>query len=109
MICPNCGTRLSTGITLCHFCGYESPLGSDNEQSQKKIELFLTKFIALFTLFALAISISFFLYTTMELKSLDKSLVAIISICGGFLLTFFYLIISPWLIQKLFDDMFHGK
>lgn len=23
MLCPNCGTRLATGLTDCHFCGYK--------------------------------------------------------------------------------------
>jgi hypothetical protein len=114
MICPNCGTRLGTGITHCHFCGIDIfQLSNEKEGDHENKSdgsynaqlLFLTKFIALFTTIAVLISISFFFYTVGSNVFKYKIFSFFLSIIVGSILTFFYLKYSPFFIKEIVDDI----
>jgi len=114
MICPNCGTRVGSGLTKCHFCRYEFPSEINSDTDFKKQELYLNKFIALFTIFAFAVASAAILSSALS-NSTDSTsanvlgkmeITWIISILFGFIITWVYYAMSPWFIKRLFNDRF---
>ena len=94
MICPDCGTRLPVGITKCHFCGNEITPAKEG-----RVPNFVDKFVALFTLLAVFLT----LITIFYLFNVDKNDRLGISIAEAVIVTAIYWVISPLAIKYLID------
>jgi hypothetical protein len=93
MICSRCGTRLPIGSKKCHFCGSEIP--SDTETN------FVNKFTALFTFWAIFLSVFFLFYTINSEIQLFPSKIenAMMSLVDGIVITGGYWLLSSKMIE----------
>jgi hypothetical protein len=111
MICPNCGTRIVSGLTKCHFCGYILPSEEISDIDLKKQELSLNKFIALFTIFAFAIAAAAifnsifgtFVCSATPEGPANLAIIWIFTILFGFIIAAVYLALTPWFIKNIID------
>ena len=105
MICPDCGTRLSSTLKKCHFCGNE--VFCETEMVCKNEITYIDKFIALFTVLALTIAISAFFYT--YLAEFENPLRAIGSILFGSVAVGVYWFFNSYFVRMLIDPMLKRK
>jgi len=120
MICPHCGTRIPQEVNKCHFCGYDFTKTNGNkpsnmENSNVDKPRFLDKFIALFALLAVFISLTIYFseiskdlaeYISPQSSTFlsNPLITGIVGVISAAFLTYFFWILAPLMIKTLIDS-----